>query len=257
MLLLEGISNIKSKLEVRNGKLDNEVGGGNNLTSHLTNLASHFSPLTSFPRNWKSTPGFGLIEFMIVITVFGIATAVITASFLTFERNQRLKSAASMLKNDIRLVQNKALSGDKGVNDGSGGLPNYCPDDSLLVGWYVKITDEALSYTISGDCLTPTGEADFSSKDISLPRNVKIDSISYDISSPTEVNVLFRPLSSSVSIHDQLADGPPPDFLDDAENLKNILGSPSDLVITLSAPNVTNPYQVIVRPTGEVNEQKL
>src|SRR3989344_5335694 len=92
--------------------------------------------------------GFGLIEFMIVITVFGIATAVITASFLTFERNQRLKSAASMLKNDIRLVQNKALAGDKGLV----GDPSSCTSDKVLVGWYVQIIPDTDSYRLEGTC---------------------------------------------------------------------------------------------------------
>src|SRR3990167_10534720 len=98
--------------------------------------------------------GFGLIEFMIVITVFGIATAVITASFLTFERNQRLKSAASMLKNDIRLVQNKALSGDKGVDDGDP--THFCQQDAthILGGWYVNAAKAASSYSLAGVCLT-------------------------------------------------------------------------------------------------------
>src|SRR3990167_4586294 len=118
---------------------------------------------------------------MIVITVFGIAVSVITASFLTFERNQRLKSAASTLKNDIRFVQSKALSGDK-------GSAAECTAASTLVGWYVRVFEKAVDddnpdYEISGDCLTPTGEANFNLKEVNFPKE-KIDSIRYDIISP-------------------------------------------------------------------------
>src|SRR3989339_1835177 len=99
--------------------------------------------------NWRRRRhGFGLIEFMIVITVFGIAVSAITASYLSFERNQRLKSAAQTLKGDIRLIQNKAVSGDKGTeSDCLQGSENW-----PLVGWYINITENSDSYSLAGSC---------------------------------------------------------------------------------------------------------
>ena len=249
MLLLKGISNIKSKWEVRNGKLDNEFGCGNNLTSHLTNLASHFSPLTSFPRNWKLTRGFGLIEFMIVITVLETAIAVITASFLTFERNQRLKSAASMLKNDIRLVQNKALGGDKGV----GGTCDTAFTNLLLVGWFVTITQNSSSYTLAGNCRSDTditSSYPFGLKTVSLPKGVTIKSISL----AGNVNILFQPLTGAATFHNG---GVTPSFFIASGNFKSpIAGSSLTIEFALESDS-SKKYQVVVQSSGEVNEQKL
>ena len=202
--------------------------------------------------SFKLKLGFGLIEFLIVVTVFGIAVSVITASFLTFERNQRLKSAASTLKNDIRLAQNKALAGDK-------GSAAECAVASRLVGWYLKIetTIDPKSYTIAGDCLTGSNEAKFDEKTVYLPKGIKINSLSYSVSNPSEVNILFRPLAHDVTVHSSMAIGFP-DFLDPNGNLWNqVSGSPSELRIVLSLENdPTKTYNVIVSSSGEVNEQK-
>src|SRR4030042_6751224 len=99
--------------------------------------------------NCKSK-GFTLIELLVVITIFGIITSLITASYVTFERGQRLRNAAETLKSDIRLVQNKALSGDKST-------VSNCVEDSntktTLIGWYLVVDNEATGYTISSDCV--------------------------------------------------------------------------------------------------------
>ena len=200
--------------------------------------------------SFKLRQGFGLIEFMIVITVFGIATAVITASFLTFERNQRLKSAASMLKNDIRLAQNKALAGDKGP-------AAECAVTSTLVGWYLKIDTGSgnKSYTIAGDCKDASGtENTFNSKIVYLPRKVIIFGVSCGVFIDGAYGTIFyQPLIYNASFHNNLA----PIFFDSSSgNLTNILCTGNDLVITLQAEQGTNTYQVIVSPSGEVNEQK-
>ena len=94
MPFLKGISNIKSKWEVRSGKMDNEVGGGNNLTSHFKNPASHFSPLTS-------KLGFTLIELLVVMTIIAILIAAVSASFT----NAQMKSRDGKRKSDLKSVQ--------------------------------------------------------------------------------------------------------------------------------------------------------
>ena len=88
---------------------------------------THYPPPTTY---YKVKHGFTLIELLVVITLFGIVSTLITASYTTFERNQRIRNATQTLKNDLRLVQNKALAGDKGAN-------SECPVASTLVGWYV------------------------------------------------------------------------------------------------------------------------
>src|SRR3990167_2041470 len=74
---------------------------------------------------YRKSRGFTLIELLVVITLFAITSTLITASYTTFERNQRIRNAAQTLKNDLRLVQNKALAGDKGAN-------SECPQTSTL-----------------------------------------------------------------------------------------------------------------------------
>ena len=201
--------------------------------------------------------GFGLIEFMIVITVFGIATAVITASFLTFERNQRLKSAASMLKNDIRLIQNKALGGDKSTPNCSK-VTDPAP---VLVGWYLNVVKGSSEYTLNSDCRNKDSieDPDILIKIVSLPRGVKISDVQYGNSSPVSkdaINVLFQPLTHNTSFHDALLAITPP-FLDNSGNLKDLLGSlPQEMLSIILARDQGGTYKVIVQPSGEVNEQK-
>src|SRR3990167_9314326 len=96
--------------------------------------------------------GFTLIELLIVITVFALTASLITASYLTFERNQRLKAAAAKIKTDIRFTQNEALSGNKGIS-------GVCDSPSILVGYYITISavdGNNAGYSISGDCRVTT-----------------------------------------------------------------------------------------------------
>ena len=184
-----------------------------------------------------------------MITVFGIATAVITAFFLTFERNQRLKSAASMLKNDIRLIQNKALAGDKSSPKCSI-VTNPAP---VLIGWYLNVVRESIEYTINSDCRNSAGDEDPDLpvvKTVSLPRGVNISSISLG----TNVNILYQPLTNTATFHNGSVT---PSFFDASGNLLSQIGAGSELTITLgleSDPSKT--YKVVIQPSGEVNEQK-
>lgn len=199
---------------------------------------------------------FTLVELLIVITLFGLTAAAVVAAYLSFERNQRLKNGALALKNDIRFVQNKALSGDK-VADVA--VPNGCPTTgasaSTLVGWYIKMQTVAgsnTSYRMAGDCLTGSTEADFGIITRNLPRGVKISRITYSSIDYTGVNVLFRPLLSGATSH-----SPTLDFVDSSGNLQNLLPGSGDLTVELEAVQIGGRYQVIIRSTGEVSERKI
>lgn len=194
----------------------------------------------------RSKQGFSLLELLVVIMLFSLTSFVVSASYITFERNQRVKNAAHALKNDIRLVQNKASSGDKG----SGGV---CIPSSSLGGWYMELIDEASSYRIAGVCLS-VSEADFNSRTINLPKDVKITNLQYG-SARTEVHVLYRPLSTNVSIFGTI--NPPPDFYDTfpaptPPTFKTPL-SPQTLEITLSLTSEIC-YRVEVSQSGEVSD---
>ncbi len=200
--------------------------------------------------------GFSLIELMVVISLFGLAASLVTASYLSFERNYRIKSAASVLKSDLRLVQNQAYSGDKGP----GGL---CSSTSFLGGWYLSIAKNQTSYTIGGDCISGSSEAKFFdgnsvSKTINLPRDIVVNKIFYDSNSNLglPMAIFFRPLSSSISFHDATFALAPDFFENDGVTLRNLLSQPpqSAVVIQLSNTGQTGCSQVKIELTGEVNE---
>lgn len=210
--------------------------------------------------NFKSF-GFTLIELMIVISLFGIAASLITASYLTFERSQRLKSAAAQLKSDIRLIQNKATSGDKGPQSGSPA-DTICPRDSSLGGWYLSIAKTQTSYTTGLDCVKGLVETKYQEKTTNLPRDVRVNKISYtpnpDLDPTIPLVVFFRPLANAVSFHDGrfvLL----PDFFDNATGtiLNNPMPQPPQSAVTIEFINSSgSTYQVKIQPTGEINEVK-
>ena len=220
----------------------------------ITNFKSIIGNLTFDIRNWKFRRGFTLIELLVVITIFVLTSSLVMAGYLTFERNQRLKNAAAALKSNIRLTQNKALTGDK-----AGVSCAFVPN--TLVGWYIRFQPASLSsYSIGGDyvCGTPgTPEYNFGTKAITFPKGVTFSKITYGTTVLTfpggsEVNILFRPLSEVVSFHSAMSS---PNFLDDSGALRALLsGGGAELRVELSLANASGKYEVRVRPTGEVYE---
>ncbi len=193
--------------------------------------------------------GFSLIEILIVIAIFGLTVSLVTASFLTFERNQRLRNAALQLKSDLRQAQNKALSGDKG----SGS--SVCPASSTLGGWCMQISTDAggdnnTKNTMSGDCRTGAADSAFGSRTILLPQGITVSATSLGVGG---VNILFQPLASGVSYHNAALTPP---FFNASGNLLNQIGSGNTLTITLTSATGSGTYQVVILPSGEVNDSK-
>ena len=213
----------------------------------------------------KEKLGFSLIELMIVVSLFGVVASLVTASYLNFEKNQRVKNAASFLKNELRLIQNKAATGDKGP---AGG----CPLTSTLGGWYLKIQSGATqtSYSIGGICIAPVTflETSFEQRTITLPRDLIVNKITYTpVSDPPgqtlPMVIFFRPLSSQVfflNAASALPSDTAPDFFDDSGVFfanKVINPPPSSTVkIELADATLSRKYQVAIESTGEVNEIK-
>ncbi|MGB9585895.1 MAG: pilus assembly FimT family protein [Anaerolineales bacterium] len=83
----------------------------------------------------KSARGFTLIELLVVMSVIGILFAIGIAQSMNFNRRQILDQAAQELKNNLRLAQTKAASGEKPsgcerldgykVKFNNSGSPNY------------------------------------------------------------------------------------------------------------------------------------
>ncbi|MDO8487109.1 MAG: prepilin-type N-terminal cleavage/methylation domain-containing protein [Candidatus Curtissbacteria bacterium] len=194
--------------------------------------------------------GFSLIELLIVVAIFGLTVSLVTAAFITFDRNQKLRNAALQLKSDLRQAQNKALSGDKG----SGGA--ICPSTSTLGGWYIQISTDSTDgkngkYTLAGDCKTGAGDSSFAAKTIFLPGGVTVSAIS--LGAIADMDIFFQPLTSGVSFHNGSL---VPPFFDSSGNLANQVGAGSQLLVTLTSADGSGTYQVVILPSGEINESK-
>ncbi len=204
--------------------------------------------------------GFTMIELLIVLTILGVATTLISASYLGFEKRERVKSAALEVKNQIRFAQNRALSGDKGIpNDPAG----FCDTSAgqTLVGWYVNVdTASQTSYFIAGDCLTSSTESTFAQKSTRLPDGVTITSLTYDNQNPpaNKANILFRPLENGAYFFKlagsaQFLKSGSADTLDTGK----LLGSIPQETVTIRIQGFNTTYDIEVKPTGEVNEKKI
>lgn len=228
---------------------------GSRFTDHGLKKTINCQLSTANCRFWRH--GFSLIEFLVVISVFGIAASLITASYLNFERNQRVRGAAQQLKNDLRLIQNRSLAGDKGP----GGK---CGTNSNLGGWYLRIEKGKQFYKIAGDCLGQIfEETAFEGKTVSLPSDIKVNNVSNgtnpDLTTP--VAILFRPLAGGVTFHNAtfaLANEDAPDFFEPGGALKNYLTVPPQSVLTVELANLegTRRYQVKIEVTGEISDVK-
>ena len=87
------------------------------------------SPFYQFQKiQRKHQFGFTLIELVIVIALLGIISSVISLNYSQITRRQNVKQEGLTLKQNLRLVQSKAKSGDRGE----------CPASAMLYGWRVQ-----------------------------------------------------------------------------------------------------------------------
>ncbi|KKR50332.1 hypothetical protein A3A55_02000 [Candidatus Roizmanbacteria bacterium RIFCSPLOWO2_01_FULL_40_14] len=81
--------------------------------------------------------GFTLVEILITLAVLGTAVGVGTASYVSFNERQVVEQVALELKNNFKLIQQRALSGEKDITlckEGTSTVPlaGWCfsPDES-------------------------------------------------------------------------------------------------------------------------------
>ncbi len=204
--------------------------------------------------------GFTLIELLIVISIFGITASLITASYLTFERNQRLKAAAQQIKTDVRFTQNKALTGDKGQSNDVASC-TALPGGGTLVGYYISFSSdvsENLSYTSAGDCLkkTDSSEYEFNISARSLSKGVQIKAITYGSSAVDRQNVaiLFEPLKHDVTFFSSTF---APPFLTGGQlDSGKFLAPLPQEKISIQLERENSYYYVDILPTGDVYERQ-
>jgi prepilin-type N-terminal cleavage/methylation domain-containing protein len=197
--------------------------------------------------------GFTFIELLIVISLMAIVAASVSAAFLNFEKRQRVKEAALMVKNGIRTMQNNATSG-KDVN---------CTGTLTLAGWTFSANVGSSVFFYAVYCGNPPDFASYGSslKSLKLPQGVTFMDIKYgpiggSTVSVNSLRIFTRTLKMGFSFH-QSGMGVTSFFNSDTGDLVNLVGTmPQDPVtIILSGSGVT--YGVVVMPSGEVYETPM
>jgi len=126
----------------------------------------------------NSALGFTLIELLVVTSIIGILFTIGMAQYMNFNRSQIVDQAALELKNNLRLAQTKAFTGEK---------PEGCP---ALDGYRVSFS--TVSYTIQAVC----GGIVVDNKTFNLPSGVRFASVP----SP----ILFKVLAQGTNLENNL-----------------------------------------------------
>ncbi len=128
----------------------------------------------------KPARGFTLIELLVVVSIIGILFTIGIAQYMNFNRSQILDQTAQELKNNLRLAQTMAFTGEK---------PGEC---IALDGYQVSFSSD--SYIIQPVC--GGNVVDSGKKTFYLPLGVGFTSIP----SP----ILFKVLAQGTSLADNL-----------------------------------------------------
>jgi len=198
--------------------------------------------------------GFTLIELLIVITLFGLSASLITASYLTFERNNRTRDAALNLKNDLRLAQSNALSGKKIETNEQTQSQEQCTSIQPLVGWYIRITESSSGYLFENNCgagVTKGSRTRVFADGVSVG-TIEINGTEH-LAGDQTYDILFKPLTNKAFFYEGV--GAPVDFTgkiplnNSPTNATymtiNLIGSSSTYTVTINAAS------------GEVHDERL
>lgn len=123
--------------------------------------------------------GFTFIELLVTLGVAMLIFTGIVAGYNKFTDTTRIQQVALSFKNDLRLAQNKAVTGEKPL-----GLP--CDE---LLGYQLSFT--ASSYSVKVQCNPPQNNAP--EKKVDLPKPVTF--------SPVPSSLLFKVLANGVNIN--------------------------------------------------------
>ena len=139
--------------------------------------------------------GYSLIEILVAVTIIGILTGSSLVGYNRFQGRQGLKSAGDQLVSDLRLTQQKALSGEKATGWCQGA-------NESLTGWRLIFTSSAV-YDIRGVC---SSAVTTTFKSITLPNSTTKSSgdssVDFAAVNGTATDVSFtlsRQLGTSVS----------------------------------------------------------
>ena len=105
-------------------------------------------------------PGFTLLEVLVAATVISLLSGISLVGYNRFQERQQLVAVKEQLRNDLRLTQQKALSGEKPAG--------WCAaSGQTLAGWRLVFTSTTV-YEIRRVCSNGSTALD---KSITLPSN--------------------------------------------------------------------------------------
>lgn len=145
---------------------------------------SYVSAKTLIHKNLvKVQQGYTLIELLIGISIIGIIFSVGFANFRDFARRQAIAGASREIAGELRLAQERALSGQK---------PSHvnCNDPNRLSGFSFLVEDST-SYSIQAVCSAGTVDI----KNVTLSPGI-------EISTPSPNPIVFKVLGEGTNIPD-------------------------------------------------------
>lgn len=101
-----------------------------------------------------------MIELLVVLVIIGVVTGIGFAAYREFSQRQQIVEAVKLVKSDLLLTQQRALSGEK---------PSGC--SGILNGW--KVSFSSVSYDIVADCGVLGAGGDVLIKTVNLPANIR------------------------------------------------------------------------------------
>lgn len=177
--------------------------------------------------------GFTLAELVIAVAIIAGVSGFGAANYLNFNEKQTLEQAGKTLKNNLRLAQNSALSGEKD--------PSVCSNDYKLTGWCFSPQGDGDTYKVYGGCSnepTPTTIVTFKD-DVSyyLPEGIMVSSFDQagNVLTGNSNKIVFFPLGRGVGFQN-----------DTISSVIYCLGS------SLPSLGAKNKYKLQIRPGGEV-----
>lgn len=167
------------------------------------------------PIIYPHADGFSLMELIVVTGILMFIIGGTVASYSSFNSREKVKQVALSLKSNIRLAQSKAVSGVKPAVQN----PTGSTDCQQLLGYTLTFAAGNSRYTIAANCMHSDGSQGSTGmiQTVNVAGGVKII--------PKTSILTFHPLAGGIKEYQ---------------------------VITISSAN--NAYQVIVNPSGEVDD---
>lgn len=138
--------------------------------------------------------GFTLIEVVVSVSIALLVTGLIIANYNSYNDIQTLKQAALTLKNNLRFIQSKAISGEKPATG--------CTE---LLGWTIQFTET--SYTYQPSCsdglvdpvttVTLPPSVKFS---LPIPPSFTMDVLARGTSLPSDTTILLTAVDKTYQI---------------------------------------------------------